>query len=175
MPVSDFKCLESRHYVVWTLYYEFRELSRSQRAKLPPDATAHMTNYSEGQPREDRGIQMYKLPMWHNKEAVIRELQNIFSTEVVQHEHWSRSKLEVKKELCVFDGTHLHSHTGKVWALADVERCCQLLEQHPNEALLKLLGKKPRQRRPFWQQFLCCLTCLCLFMDVDDIESVEIR
>lgn len=104
---------------------------------------------------------MFRTPIWHNTESGIQAVKDILSKEVLRFE--SSSKLTYVKELCVFDGGSLHSHTGKVWTLQGVETCSGYLEKNSSPpVILKLLGKKRRAVRPWWQQCLCCLTCLCL-------------
>ena len=85
-------------------------------------------------------------------------------------------KADNAKEICVFDGSSLHSHTGKVWTLQCVETCIGYLEKNSSpQAILKLLGKKQRAVRPWWQQCLCCLTCLCLCNSQCDSVVVDWR
>ena len=154
MSLFDLKCLESGQYVVWTLYYD-------QRACDIPRDIGPQGLVSEQLPRQIGRPAMSRTIIWHNTESGIQAVLDILSKEILQFE--LSSELTVAKELCVFDGSSLHSHTGKVWALQAVESCIGYLEKDSSpEAVLKLLGKKRRAVQCGWRQCLCCLTCLCL-------------
>lgn len=159
MPLSDFKCLESGHYIVWTLMYEHPEYK-----KLPNKGSVYLDKYTERVPKEYGSAQKYKTPLWCTTESSLQALHDMMKEKICQFEHWST--VEMKKELCVFDGSNLHSHTGRVWALEDVEGCCLYLQKDPSsKSVHRLLGKKPRKRRPCWQECFLCCTCLCLCVD----------
>ncbi len=154
MSLFDLKCLESGQYVVWTLYYD-QQAWDVPRDNGPPGLA------SERLPKENERPAMFRPTVWHNTESGIQAVLDILSKEVLQFE--PSSKLTTAKELCVFDGSSLHSHTGKVWALQGVESCIGYLEKNSSpEAVLKLLGKKRRAQQCGWRQCLCCLTCLWL-------------
>lgn len=164
MSLTDLKCLESGQYVVWTLYYD--HVSRSSRDK----ASTRLA--SERLPKEANRPGISRTTIWYSTESGIQAVKDILSKEVLQFEH--SSSLKIAKELCVFDGSSLHSHTGKVWELQGVESCIGYLEKNSSpEAILKLLGKKRKAVRPWWQQCLCCLTCLCLCNPQCDSVVIE--
>ena len=166
MPLSDFKCLESGHYIVWTLYYEHLRYTR-----LPNSGSVDLGKYTERVITEYGRPQTFRTPIWCKTESGIHALHDMIQENLCQFEHCSH--LEVKKELCVFDGSSLHSHTGKVWALEDVEGCLLYLQKDPSsKSVCRLLGKKPRKERPICQQCLAVWTCWCCCMDVDDLNSM---
>lgn len=154
MPLSDFKCLQSGQNVVWTLYYD-----QTEQTFLRDQASMRLA--TERLPWEYGRPEMYGTVLWCKTESGIQTVNDILSKEVLEFE--SCSKLRIAKELCVFDGVSLHSHTGQVWTLEDVESCIGYLEKNSSpEAVLKLLGKKRRQTTSAWRQCVCCLTCLWL-------------
>ncbi|KAL0043683.1 hypothetical protein WJX82_006387 [Trebouxia sp. C0006] len=145
MPLSDFKCLQSGQNVVWTLYYDQTEQTFLRDQASMRLATERLL-WEYGRP------EMYGTVVWCKTESGIQTVKDILSKEVLEFE--SCSKLRIAKELCVFDGVSLHSHTGQVWTLEDVESCIGYLEKNSSpQAVLKLLGKKRRQTTSAWRQF----------------------
>ncbi len=148
MPLSDFKSIETGHYVLWTLHYKSFD-SYSWDTSL-----VAVSKYDENL----QGTR--KRTIWHKTELDIAAVHSTLSKELQPFE--PGSKVEIKKELCAFDGSSLHSLSGKVWDLDDVESCTKYLEESSSvRHVLQLFGRQPREMRPAWQQCLCVLTCLC--------------
>lgn len=70
----------------------------------------------------------------------------------------------MKKEICVFDGTHFHSLTGKEYSNESIHNLARnlndaLLPYEKMRIILNAYNEKPRQKRDFGTKLLSCFTC----------------
>jgi hypothetical protein len=81
----------------------------------------------------------------------------------------------ISKEVFIYDGSMLHTLTGRrikyddykrdKQSIGQIEECYEDRHWGYMDEYVKLFGHKPRRPRSFLGSLLCCLTCVCLCTD----------
>ena len=159
MPLSDFKRIETGYYVVWTMYYRMPRQLNTFHSSLEkydeiegPFGYPHEPDFS------------CKRTAWHVSEEALQPIRRLMRRVVIPHETIyscnKKARLEVKGEICIFEGGNFHTLGGKVWALQDIEHCISQFQAASDDEVLAIFGKTRRETRPRWQRWLFNLTCL---------------